>query len=49
MNAGDMMRAVVIGVAVALPVACLLALLMVSYERREPIPWRAILRAIRGR
>ena len=45
MNAGDV-GAILIGAAVALPVACLLALLWVSMQRREPIPWRAILRAL---
>ena len=51
MNAGDMVRAILIGAAVAVPVAFLLALLKVSYERREPIPWGDMLRALtrRGR
>jgi hypothetical protein len=37
MNAGDVILAV------------LLALLMVSYERREPIPWSAMWRALTRR
>ena len=45
MTAGDV-GAIIIGVAVAVPVACLLALLWVSLQRREPIPWRAIRRAM---
>jgi len=42
MNASDVIRAVVIGIALVLPVGVLGALLKVSYERREPIPWRAM-------
>jgi hypothetical protein len=48
MNAGDGW-AIFIGAAVAVPVAVVLALLWVSLQRREPIPWRAILRAMLGR
>jgi hypothetical protein len=48
-NASDAIRAVLIGIAVALPVAFLLALLKVSYERREPIPWADMWRALTGR
>jgi hypothetical protein len=48
-NAGETIRSVLIGIAVALPVAFLLALLKVSYERREPIPWRTMWRSLTGR
>lgn len=42
---------IVIGAAVAVPVAFILALLWVSLQRREPIPWAAMWRALtrRGR
>jgi hypothetical protein len=51
MNAGDVIRAGLIGAAVAVPVAVLLALLWVSMQRREPIPWGDMWRALtrRGR
>jgi hypothetical protein len=49
MNAPDTVRAILIGSAVAVPVAFLLALLYVSMQRREPIPWGALWRALTGR
>ena len=51
MTAPDVIRAVLIGAAVAVPCAFLLALLWVSLQRREPIPWGAMWRALtrRGR
>jgi hypothetical protein len=49
MNAGDVIRAMFIGAAVAVPVAVLLALLWVSLQRREPIPWASIWRALTRR
>ena len=50
MTAGDVWS-IFIGAAVAVPVACLLALLWVALQRREPIPWGAMWRALtkRGR
>jgi hypothetical protein len=49
MNAGDVIRAIFIGAAVAVPVAVLLALLWVSMERSEPIPWAGMWRAVTRR
>jgi len=49
MNAGDMIRQIIIGLAVGFLVAVLVALLKVSYERREPIPWRAMWRSLTKR
>jgi len=51
MTAPDVIRAGLIVAAVAVPVAFMLALLKVSYERRDPIPWGAMWRALtrRGR
>lgn len=45
----DILRSILIGIAVALPIAFLVALLKVSYERREPIPWRDMWRALTRR
>jgi NADH:ubiquinone oxidoreductase subunit K len=48
MNAGDVW-AIFIGAVVAVPVAVVLALLWVSLQRREPIPWRDMWRALTRR
>ena len=45
----EALRAIFIGVVVAVPVACLLALLWVALQRREPIPWGDMWRALTGR
>ena len=48
MNAGDVWS-IFIGAAVAVPVACLLAMLWVALLRREAIPWSAMWRALTRR
>lgn len=49
MTVPDVILSVLIGAAVAVPCAFFLALLRISYERREPIPWAGMWRALTRR